>query len=268
MRRLTGRRGVPHGWKRLALLGGLFAVGCAAAGGAAWWLTRGGGFGERLLALSGAVGLAVADVQVEGRQMTAKETVLRAIGAQRGTPLLAVNPAAVRAELEAIPWVRSASVERLFPDTIYVRIAEREPLALWQYKGKLSLIDRDGVAITSERLERWAGLPLVVGEDAPAHAAEIIAILATEPTLARRVNAATWIGGRRWNLRMDNGVDVQLPEKGADLAWAQLAKLERTNSLLDRNVEIVDLRLPDRLVVRTVPEPVRETPKKGKQKNT
>jgi cell division protein FtsQ len=171
-------------------------------------------------------------------------------------------------ELEAIPWVRSASVERLFPDTIYVRIKEREPLALWQYKGKLSLVDRDGVVVTSDRLERWAGLPLVVGEDAPAHAAEIVDILATEPTLARRVNAASWIGGRRWNLRMDNGVDVQLPEKGAAAAWAQLAKLERTNSLLDRNVEVVDLRLPDRLVVRTVPEPPKETPKKGKQKNT
>jgi cell division protein FtsQ len=271
MRRVTGRRSAGSSRKRRAALAALFAVGFAVAAGGAFWAYRGatsGTLADRLLAVTAGAGLAVADIQVEGRQMTARDAVLRAIGAQRGTPLLAVNPAQVKAELEAISWVRAASVERLFPDTIYVRLAEREPFALWQYKGKLALIDRDGALITSERLDRWPALPLVVGEDAAVHAGEIVDILASEPGLMKRVNAATRIGGRRWNLRMDNGIDVQLPEKGADVAWAQLAKLDRMNSLLDRNVELVDLRLPDRLVVRTVPEPAKETPKKGKQKNT
>jgi len=91
-------------------------------------------------------------------------------------------------------------------------------------------------------------------------------VLATEPELAKRVNAAVRVGGRRWNLKMDNGIEIQLPEQNPGAAWAQLAKLERSSNLLARNVETVDLRLPDRLVVRTVPEPPKETRRRASRR--
>jgi cell division protein FtsQ len=265
------RRVSPRNWRLPAFFAGLALVGVAALAAGGWWLHSTGGLdriGERLLAVTASGGLAVTEIEVEGRSMTSRDSVLRAIGASRGTPILATSPARIKAELEAMPWIRSASVERLFPDTLSIRLVERQPFALWQSKGKLALIDRDGVVTTAERLERWASLPMVVGEDAASHAAEIVDVLATEPELAKRVSAAVRVGGRRWNLKMDNGIEIQLPEQNPGAAWAQLAKLERLNNLLARNVETVDLRLPDRLVVRTVPEPPKETPKKGKQKNT
>jgi cell division protein FtsQ len=104
---------------------------------------------------------------------------------------------------------------------------------------------------------------MVVGEDAPVHAASLVEMLRSEPALAARVAAAVRVGGRRWNLKLDGGVEVQLPEENPAEAWAQLARLDRSNSLLARNIEAVDLRLPDRLVVRTVPEPQKEAPKKS-----
>ena len=85
-----------------------------------------------------------------------------------------------------------------------------------------------------------------------------------------RVAAAVRVGGRRWTLHLDNGIDVELPEEKLQEAWAQLAQLERTNRLLARDVQVVDMRLPDRLVVRVTPEPPKEPAKKGRQaaKNT
>jgi cell division protein FtsQ len=195
--------------------------------------------------------------------MTAREDILEALGAGRGTPILAVDPAAAKARLEELPWVRSAAVERYLPDTLFVRLAERRPLAIWQNKGKLALIDETGTVITTERLDRYPGLPMVVGEDAPSHAAQLVDMLHGEPELEKRVAAAVRVGGRRWNLRLGNGIEVQLPEENPAEAWSQLAKLDRTNSLLARNIEAVDLRLPDRLVVRTVPDPPKEPPKKN-----
>ncbi|MCH7555160.1 MAG: cell division protein FtsQ, partial [Proteobacteria bacterium] len=56
--------------------------------------------------------------------------------------------------------------------------------------------------------------------------------------------------GRRWNLRLDNGVDVELPEAGINAAWRRLADIERRHRLLSRDITAIDLRLPDRLVVR------------------
>ncbi|MGH7061545.1 MAG: cell division protein FtsQ/DivIB, partial [Stellaceae bacterium] len=155
---------------------------------------------------------------------------------------------------------------------LYVRLVERKPLALWQHGGKIQLIDRSGEVIPVTQLDRFAKLPMVVGEDAARYAAELLAMLASEPDLAARVTAAVRVGSRRWNLRIDNAISVMLPGEDAPAAWVELARLERSRSLLERKVRVVDMRLPDRLVLQVVPEPAKEAPppKKGRPsaKNT
>jgi cell division protein FtsQ len=227
---------------------------------------------ERILDGTARLGLAVADVKVEGREATDRDTILAALGAAPGAPILDVSPARAKEQLEKLPWVRSAVVERRFPDTLYVRLVERKPLALWQHGGKLDLLDRDGTVIPVTHLDRFAKLPLVVGEHAANHAAKLLDILATEPDLAARVSAAIRVGDRRWNLRIDNAIDVLLPADSPASAWAELANLERSSAILKRDVQVVDVRLPDRLVVRVNPEAPKEAPtsKKGRSsaKNT
>ncbi len=228
--------------------------------------------GAQLVEASAALGLKVADIRVEGRETTQRATVLDALGAGFGTPILAVDPVRAKEKLEALPWVRSAVIERRLPDTLYVRLVERKPLALWQHGGKIQLIDRSGEVIPVAELDRFAKLPMVVGEDAAHHAAGLLAMLASEPDLAARVTAAVRVGSRRWNLRIDNAISVMLPGEDAPAAWAELARLERSRSLLERKVRVVDMRLPDRLVLQVVPEPAKEAPppKKGRPsaKNT
>jgi cell division protein FtsQ len=202
------------------------------------------------IATSADAGLAVQEIFVEGRSETAVPLVLDAVGAKRGDPIVMFSPATAKQRLEALPWVRQAAVERMLPGTIMVRINERQPMALWQRHRQLTLIDRDGVEIAGVDLGRFTHLPVVVGDDAPQHTANLLALLATEPTLEKRVTAAVRVGSRRWNLKFDNGVDVQLPEVNAGAAWARLAEVERDGKVLSRDIAAVDLRLPDRLVVR------------------
>jgi cell division protein FtsQ len=227
---------------------------------------------DHMLNETARLGLVVRDIRVEGRESTDRDAILSALGAATGTPMLAISPNLAKARLESLPWVRSAVVERRFPDTIYVRLVERKPLALWQHGGKIELIDREGAVIPVTKLDGFAKLPLVVGEHAPSHAAELIEMLATEPDLAARVSAAIRVGDRRWNLRIDNAIDVLLPAESPASAWAQLANLERSNAILKRDVQAVDVRLPDRLVLRMNPEPSKEAPapRKGRlsAKNT
>jgi cell division protein FtsQ len=225
---------------------------------------------DRLVALSGALGLVVADIQVDGREVTDRDAVLAALGARSGTPILAISPARAKERLERLPWVRSATVERRLPDTLYVHLVERKPLAIWQHHGRLELIDRDGGVIPLEQIPP-ARLLTVVGDDAAAHAVELIDMLAGEPALAARVTAAMRVGARRWTLRIDN-IEVLLPEQNPAAAWAQLARLERSDALLQRDIQAIDMRLPDRLVLRVNHEPAKDAPptKKGRvgAKNT
>jgi cell division protein FtsQ len=218
---------------------------------------------DRALATSAALGFVVANIEVEGRETTDVRTIMAALNAQRGTPILGVSPSRAKQQLERLPWVRSATIERRLPGTLHVRLLERHPLAVWQHAGKHELIDRDGQVIAVGDLSRFARLPTVVGDDAARHAAKLIDMLAREPELAARVNAAVRVDERRWNLRIDNAIDVLLPEDKPGEAWTRLAALERSSSLLKRDILTVDLRLPDRLVVRGAGPPPPDPPAKA-----
>jgi cell division protein FtsQ len=260
-------------WSRRTVLAASAAALAAVLAGSGWWLERSGIIAaaarsaeHAFFAWTADLGMAVTDVQVEGRERTSREAILNALGVERGTPILAVDPADAKRRLESIAWVRSASVERRLPNALYIRLVERQPLAFWQRQGKLVLVDRDGVVVPSDRLEGFGALVVLVGPDAPAAGATLIDMLAGEPELAPHVAAAVRVGGRRWNLRLDSGIDVALPEENPAAAWHHLAELERRDGLLERDIDLVDLRLADRLVVRTVPgESGKTPPKKGHQ---
>jgi cell division protein FtsQ len=237
------------------------AAALLAAAGGLFWLYQDGWFGRQaealqLAALEGTAGLGlrIEEVLIEGRARSDGDEILARLGLTLGHPILAVDPAVARAELETLPWVRRASVERQLPGTLYIRLVEREPMALWQEQGVIRVIDRDGEVISGIEPRRFAHLPLVVGADAPAHAEKLIAVMNSEPELRERVTAAVRVGGRRWNVQIEGHIDVRLPENDTAAAWSQLARIERQQGLLSRDVIVIDLRLPDRLVVRTDPE--------------
>ncbi len=202
-------------------------------------------------------GFALDEVMVAGRTETDPAAILDAIGLERGAPLLTLDLAAARERLEALPWVATAAVERRLPDTLYVRLTERRPMAIWQNDRRFVVIDRDGrpLADALELASRGSRiidtLPHVVGPTAPRHAPELLEALARAPELQGRVAAATRVGDRRWNLKLDNGVVVKLPEAGMAMALRQLAEMQRTGRLIDRDVVAIDMRIPDRMVVQT-----------------
>jgi cell division protein FtsQ len=237
-----------------AAIAGLILLGVTIAG-VADLFDHGTRLSGTALAATGSLGFTVQDVEVEGRSVTPRDDIMKAIDAARGTPILGLSPARIKQQLESLPWIRTAAVERHLPDTLFVRLTERQPLALWQHQGKMALIDHDGVSVTGDHLERYSNLLLVVGDDAPKNAEALIKVLETQPELMRRISAAIRVGGRRWNLQLDNAITVELPETNVADAWTHLAQIDHEHAVLARDIEQIDMRLADRVVVRTVPEP-------------
>ena len=230
----------------------------ATTGGA--WTVRSGVLGEAvgflkitMVGLTMRAGLIVDDVLVVGRQETRRSDLLSAIGAQRGDPIIVFDPAAARQRVLNLGWVANAEVERRLPNTIFVRLFERTPVAVWQRNGIFSLVDSEGVVIGKSNIGQRRDLTLIVGADAPKHASTLLAMLDTQPQLMERVVAAIRVAERRWNLQLDNGIDIRLPEVNPQAAWDRLAELEAEHKLLERDIIAIDLRLPERLVVRMRP---------------
>lgn len=223
--------------------------------GAVHGLGQGLNFTERLGNLTARMGLAVRHVELVGVHKTPEPLLRAALGVSPGDPILTFSLSAARKRIETIDWVQSATVERRLPGTIVVQLTERRPFAVWQLHGKFSLIDDKGATVTDSDVATFAGqLPLVVGEGANTAAATLIDALSAQPALQARVVAAVRVGNRRWNLRMKNGMDVKLPEAAVGPALARLAELQSKHDLLDRQIEVIDMRLPDRLVLRPYPD--------------
>lgn len=258
-RQKRGRRPQPRWYRRHARPLSLLGSSAVLLAGSAWlwhsgWVERQveAGFAAAYQMTADA-GFSVEDVLVEGRRRSDPAAILAALDVERGTPILALDPAEAQARLEALPWISRAAIERRLPRVVYLRLVEREPLALWQLDGKVSVIDQNGERIPGVRPSNFAGLPLVVGAGANEHAAALLAMLEREPELEGLVAASVRVAGRRWNLQLKGGVDVRLPESDASAAWSHFARIEREQRLLQRDVIAIDLRLPDRLVVRTAP---------------
>jgi cell division protein FtsQ len=248
-------------WKRQRRLvrPGLALCGLLAAGLAGYGTVQavghGASFRERLGEATAQLGLRVQEVVIEGRQKTPEPLLRAALGVRSGDPILGFSLADARARVETINWVQSATVERRLPGTIVVQLTERRPFAVWQHQGRFELIDRTGATVTDSDVASFATqVPLVVGPGAPGAAAALIDMLAAYPQIASHMQAAVRVGERRWNLRMNNGADVLLPEGGEAPALARLMELQTGYALLDRPLQLVDLRLADRLVVRPQPD--------------
>lgn len=243
-------------------------VGCAvcvalALVGGGFWVWKNSMFSKAVQSASDGMyqmtaraGFSLDTLYLEGRSRTPVAEINKAIGLNKGEPILQLSLQELKERLEAVGSIRTAAVERELPNRLAIRIIEREPVAIWQYQGKKVLVDDNGVAMPDVDMAAYRNLPLIVGKDAPEEIEEVLALLQSSKELTKRFSAAVRISSRRWNIHLKDGTQVKLPEQDAAKAWEALAKMQDKQQLLDRDVKVIDLRVAGRLFIKTSPEDV------------
>ncbi|MCC4243085.1 cell division protein FtsQ/DivIB [Stappia indica] len=206
--------------------------------------------------LTSAAGFEIEAVKLSGQRETTEFEILEALEIEQGTSLALFDASAARERLARIPWIETVSVQKLYPGTLQVRIDEREAFALWQRGNSLSVIDAKGQVISDDVDGRYANLLMLVGHGAQYRGAEILTALEKVPELRARVRAARLVSDRRWDLLLENGLTVRLPETDVGRALSDLVRMDADNGLLTRDITVVDIRLPDRVVVRMSDEAI------------
>nr|WP_255647558.1 cell division protein FtsQ [Ensifer sp. IC4062] len=215
-----------------------------------------------------AAGFAIEDVRVSGNEQTSEIDILQQLGLDGTTSLVALDIAEARRLISELPWVQNVTVRKVYPGTIEVNLEERKAFGIWQHGSDLSLIERSGSVIAPLRDNKFAALPLFVGRDAETAAAGFYDEFSRWPEFRSRVKAFVRVSGRRWDLRLDNGIIVKLPEDDVARAMKVLSEMEEKHQLLERDIAAVDLRLEDRTTVQLTPEAVarREVALKAREK--
>ncbi len=199
--------------------------------------------------LTAAAGLKIDAIRISGQSETAELDVLNSLAIPEHASMVTFDVNAARERIEQLPWVASATIRKVYPDSLEVEITEREPFVLWQRDGQVAVIDAAGNVLSDYVAPRYRDLPMLVGAGAQSQATEILDLIAQFPDIHSRLKAATLVSDRRWNLTLNNDVVIMLPEEDPVPALIQLETLDQSQQLLSRDILSVDLRLPDRVVV-------------------
>lgn len=188
------------------------------------------------------VGLKVKHIDVQGREYTQRTELLEALDVHQNAPILEVDLSSARDRIESISWVETATIERILPDTLKIRLIEHKPMALWQLDNQLMLVGYKGAVLTLENLYQYRDYPLIVGAEAPKAAPEILLYLEKLPDLETQIHALSFIGQRRWDLHLKNGMIVKLPEENIHEHLNILNDLASEEELLQKQIKIIDMR--------------------------
>jgi cell division protein FtsQ len=209
------------------------------------------GFSGYLYKLSASAGMKLDLVTFKGDKYIGQAELVEDLGLFDGVPILALDLDKLREKIKTRNWVKDAQIQRKLPSKLEISIVERVPIAIWQHKQKLHLIDDEGVVLTDLDSADGLPFPLIVGEGANLRAKDIFAELAREKLLYNRVEAAIMVNERRWNITFMNGISVMMPEANFDEAWKKLNRLQMEKRVLDRDIQSIDLRMPDRVYIQT-----------------
>jgi cell division protein FtsQ len=200
-------------------------------------------------ALAGEAGFRIASVALTGEKELSRAAILDLAGVSEASALPCLDAADARKALLNNPWIAEATVLKLYPGRLQIAVTERTPLALWQKDRSINVIAADGTVLEVFN-GRFASLPLVVGDGAEKEAQAFLDVIGRYPLIANNVEAAVLVAKRRWNLHLKSGLDVRLPDNEVEEALQQLVALDRDKKILSRDITAIDLRLPDRVIVK------------------
>jgi cell division protein FtsQ len=213
--------------------------------------------GQQLGQAAGYGGFAVKGYEIKGLHRMDRRRIDDIVKLELNRPQPLVDLAELRRQLLQFGWIRDARVSRRLPDRLVIDVVEREPKAIWQHQGVLTLIDLDGVVLDHVQLNAMPDLPLIIGPEANMHAAELSRLVEASPRLRPVMSGATWVGGRRWDIRFQTGEVLALPEGdvAAQKALTTFARQDQEAQLLGRGFVRFDMRVPGKLIARISSEP-------------
>lgn len=211
-----------------------------------------GGFIPSADRIAEVAGLGIDQVAITGHRYTTDAAIFAALDLDQARSIATFDSVAARDRLEALPWVKHAALTRLYPGQLNVRISERSSYALWRRSGVLYLIDQSGHVLTATDERAAPKLPLVEGEGAGEHAAELLSLLGEYRDIAHRLERSERIGGRRWRLFLHGQVIIDLPVEQVPRALRLVTAAPSLRKVLDDGNSIVDLRASGRVAVRPI----------------
>lgn len=192
-------------------------------------------------------GFTLQHIVVDGRIRTKSNVIFKTLDLKKGQYIYDVNLQDVLSRLEHLPWIHSVRLERRLPNTLFVKLIEKHPVAFWQDNKKHYLVDTYGTLIGEFPLKDYPGYVVATGQGAAEKLPWLVQTVGRYESIYAKTTGAVFVSQRRWDLVLHNTLMVKLPEDDIDEALGRLVELEKENRLSSPNVDTVDLRSSGRV---------------------
>jgi len=198
-----------------------------------------------------ALGFGIEQVSLTGQLKTSDADLFEALDLKSARSLMSFDAKEARRRFERLPWVQSVEITRVWPGQLDVRVRERKAFAIWERGGMAELIDATGRVLGPVGRDAVLELPRVAGEGANTSAAQLLTAIERYPAIKTRVERLRRLGDRRWTLELTEGGRIHLPSDAETSALSRLAAEPRLLALVAEPHQIIDLRSPSKIAVRT-----------------
>lgn len=194
-------------------------------------------------------------VSIEGASPVLSEAIRVGLALDLPQSSFKIDLQAARDRVESFDAIRRAELRILPGGVLQVAVTERVPALVWRAPDGLWLVDDTGHRVAQIGARALRGdLPLIAGEGADRAVAEALELIAAARPLTARLRGLVRMGERRWDLVLDRDQRVLLPEQNPVRALERMMAQDQALSILERDVQVVDLRTPRGMTLRLSPE--------------
>ncbi len=209
-------------------------------------------FNPTLSRIFSSLGFNIEQVQINGHLLTSEAEILSVLNLEKNSSTINFDAKKARKNLLSLPAIADVNVRKSLPNKLLINITEFEPIAIWQVGGESYLINEKGKKIAKAQNGANDDLIFVIGKGGAENASIILNAIKRHTEISKNIYALSRIADRRWDIIYKNGLRVRLPEFGVDAALSRLEHYQQNYSLFNKDINLIDLRVDDLLVVRLI----------------
>ena len=188
-------------------------------------------------------GFIIKNIEILGVKHLNKNDIIKIISTYKNINIFNVNINNIYREIKNNTWIKKASIEIIYPNTIKILLTEKKPIAIWQNGYGNSLITKSGDLISEKNLEKFKSyLPIIIGQNAHKNVHSILNILSSNQDFVKNIWSLTFVNERRWDVHFNQGLTIRLPSENVKKAWEKVVYLNQKFNLLSLGLTEIDLR--------------------------
>ena len=188
-------------------------------------------------------GFIIKNIEILGDKHLDKNDIIKIISTYKNINIFNVNINNIYREIKNNTWIKKASIEIIYPNTIKILLTEKKPIAIWQNRYGNSLITKSGDLISEKNLEKFKSyLPIIIGQNAHKNVHSILNILSSNQDFVKNIWSLTFVNERRWDVHFNQGLTIRLPSENVKKAWEKVVYLNQKFNLLSLGLTEIDLR--------------------------